>query len=234
MSDHFDNKDIFMGDASRNEDNQSLDEFLEAYDSNKYEKAANTVDTLVLTHSGSFGETGTTYKVLMIKRRNHPCIGYWALPGGFVEMDEDLEQAAKRELEEETGIKDVAVEQLHTWGAVKRDPRTRIITTSYLAVAEEGKLCPKAGDDAEDAAWFHIRLAREACSEAGYGLVNTYRLELTNEEKEVELKALVKVGCRKDSLLRQGEYTILESVCIAGDHSSLIIQALLRLGLTKI
>lgn len=234
MTDYLDNMDIFSGDGSRNERNQSLEEFLEAYDPNQFERASNTVDTLVLAYQGIFGAAGAGYRILMVKRRNHPCIGYWALPGGFLEMDESLEQAAKRELEEETGIKDVAVEQLYTWGDVKRDPRTRIITTSYLAVVEEGKLCPKAGDDAADADWFTVNIEEEKYSEDDEKEVRTYQLHLTNTDKKAELNAIIEVECRKNSILREKEYHILESELIAGDHSALIVQALLRLGITKI
>ncbi len=70
-------------------------------------------------------------KVLLVKRSNHPSIGYWALPGGFVNMQENLEDTAGRELEEETGVKGLILEQFAVYGDYDRDPRTRVITTAY-------------------------------------------------------------------------------------------------------
>jgi len=76
-------------------------------------------------------------KVLLIRCGNHPSIGLWALPGGFVEMKESLREAAARELEEETGVKGMRLEQLYTFGEVERDPRTRIISVAYMAVVDD-------------------------------------------------------------------------------------------------
>ena len=93
--------------------------------------------------------------VLLIRRAREPFKGKWALPGGFVDIDEDLEQAARRELEEETGLRDIALEQFHTFGAVDRDPRERVISVAFLAVLPE-EAEPRAGSDAADAGWFPL------------------------------------------------------------------------------
>lgn len=95
-------------------------------------------------------------KVLLIMRGGEPFKGHWALPGGFIKMDEDLETGALRELNEETGVKDVFIEQLATFGAVKRDPRERVITVAYYALIPSDKLVLKAATDADAAAWFPI------------------------------------------------------------------------------
>jgi ADP-ribose pyrophosphatase YjhB (NUDIX family) len=92
-------------------------------------------------------------KVLLVKRLIPPFIGQFAIPGGFVLEDEDLEQAALRELREETGVSDVYLEQLYSFGKPDRDPRGRVITVAYFAlISADRKL--KAGSDAAEAAWF--------------------------------------------------------------------------------
>ena len=95
-------------------------------------------------------------KVLLIKRGNEPFKGKWALPGGFVGIDEELEVAAERELAEETGLVNVPLEQLHTFGRCGRDPRGRQVTIAFMGIAREGLDRIKAGDDAAEVRWFDI------------------------------------------------------------------------------
>jgi len=95
-------------------------------------------------------------KVLLINRGNEPFRGQWALPGGFVDIDEELEDAVVRELEEETGLADVALEQMHTFGKCGRDPRGRQITIAFMGIATKGQDKIKAGDDAAQVRWFDI------------------------------------------------------------------------------
>jgi 8-oxo-dGTP diphosphatase len=94
--------------------------------------------------------------VLLIERSNTPYQGMWALPGGFLEITEDLETCAKRELLEETGIEGVYLEQLYTFGAPDRDPRERIISVTYFALTRCDILQPKAASDAARVAWFAV------------------------------------------------------------------------------
>jgi len=95
-------------------------------------------------------------RLLLIKRKNEPFKGKWALPGGFVGIDEELDDAVKRELAEEAGLINVPLEQMHTFGNVGRDPRGRQITIAFMAVATEQKPKIRAGDDAADVRWFDI------------------------------------------------------------------------------
>jgi len=95
-------------------------------------------------------------KLLLIRRGLEPHKGSWAFPGGFVEMDEDLESGARRELEEETGLTDVYLEQLYTFGDPKRDPRERVITVVYYALIPTDHVELNAADDADEADWFAI------------------------------------------------------------------------------
>jgi 8-oxo-dGTP diphosphatase len=95
-------------------------------------------------------------KLLLIKRKNPPFEGKWALPGGFVEIDETLEEAAKRELKEETGISNIDLKQLHTFGAIDRDPRGRNISVVYYGLLDGEKISIKADSDACEVKWFPI------------------------------------------------------------------------------
>jgi len=122
-----------------------------------------TVDVLVF---GIFGESGdvdkvrrkggTQTKLLLIRRKKEPFKNKWAIPGGFVEMDEELQDAAKRELAEETGVKTVELEQLHTFGAVGRDPLGRQITVAFMCLVQGERIKAVAGDDAAGVRWFDI------------------------------------------------------------------------------
>lgn len=94
--------------------------------------------------------------VLLIKRGHSPFEGMWAIPGGFVDIGESLEEAALRELEEETGVRDVYLEQLYTFGDPGRDPRGRVITVAYFALVPATAIHPRAGDDAAEARWWSV------------------------------------------------------------------------------
>jgi 8-oxo-dGTP diphosphatase len=116
-----------------------------------YPHPAVTVDILL------FALREDDLQVLLIQRRNDPFAGRWAFPGGFVEIDEDLDVAALRELQEETGVTDVTVEQLHTFGAPKRDPRERVISVVYSALIRPDQHLVRADSDAAAAGWFSVR-----------------------------------------------------------------------------
>jgi len=95
-------------------------------------------------------------KLLLINRAKEPFKGKWALPGGFVDIDEELEDAVARELVEETGLTNVPLQQIYTFGKCGRDPRGRVITVTFMGIATKGKKRIKAGDDAAKAQWFDI------------------------------------------------------------------------------
>jgi 8-oxo-dGTP diphosphatase len=118
-----------------------------AYD---YPRPAVTVDIVIVTREAK-------PRVLLIRRKHAPFEGKWALPGGFVDMDEPLEAAARRELYEETGVRTGTLRQLQTFGDPQRDPRGRTISVVYLAEVNPGDVKPEAADDAAAVAWFSLR-----------------------------------------------------------------------------
>jgi 8-oxo-dGTP diphosphatase len=116
----------------------------------KYARPALTADCVV------FGLDDEDLKVLLMQRDREPFAGTWALPGGFVEVNETLEEAARRELEEETGLSRVFLEQLYTFGAVDRDPRERVVTVAYYGLVNKRNHRVRAATDARNAEWFPV------------------------------------------------------------------------------
>ena len=116
----------------------------------KYPHPAVTTDCVI------FGFDGKELHILLVERGIEPYKGQWALPGGFLKLDETAEECARRELLEETAIKDVYLEQFHTFTAVKRDPRERVLTIAYYALVHKSDYQVIAGDDAAKASWFTI------------------------------------------------------------------------------
>jgi 8-oxo-dGTP diphosphatase len=157
----------------------------QTYDASQYERPSVTVDVVIFTIQE--GEL----KVLLVKRGHWPFAGMWAIPGGFVGIHEGLEEAAYRELCEETGVsgEDVYLEQLYTFGDPHRDPRTRVITVAYFALVGADKLhLPdgrlRAADDAADVGWFSAYtpppLAFDHAEILGYAITRLrYKLEYT-------------------------------------------------------
>jgi 8-oxo-dGTP diphosphatase len=116
----------------------------------QYPRAALTVDCVV------FGFDEGELKVLLIQRGLEPFKGRWALPGGFVRVDETMDEAARRELAEETGLKSIFLEQLYTFGAVNRDPRERVVSVAYYALVKLSEHRARAATDAANAEWFPV------------------------------------------------------------------------------
>jgi 8-oxo-dGTP diphosphatase len=97
-----------------------------------------------------------SWRLLLVNRKYGPFKGKWCIPGGFVNLDEELEDAAARELEEEAGLSNIKFKQLRTFGKIGRDPRGRVITVTFIGVAAGTQKQQKAGDDAAKARWFDI------------------------------------------------------------------------------
>jgi 8-oxo-dGTP diphosphatase len=212
------------------------EQFLSAYDASKFERPSVTVDMLIFTVTEE--ETKNyrklpekVMKLLMIKRGDHPYMGQWALPGGFVQMNESLDEAAQRELKEETNIENIYMEQLYTWGDVARDLRTRVISTSYMSLVDSSTLDIKASDDADDAKWFTVtcKLHQEqkTATDKGYILQRLFKLKLSSEDET--LTATVKIVKNVEGKVTKVERDIIGVSGIAFDHAKIIEYGIERL-----
>lgn len=210
-------------------------EFLEKYRAEDYERPSVAADMVIFTVTDEAADSyrklpEKVLRILLIRRGGHPFLGKWALPGGFVQPSETTEQAAARELREETGVDDVYLEQLYTFSDIGRDPRTWVMSCSYMALINSDKLELQAGDDAADAAWFKVsyRLLREQkeMMEDGYVKTLEYELKLSGEE---ELSAVVARTLTVKTSSTSTEYKIVSNNGLAFDHAKIIACAIERL-----
>lgn len=206
------------------------EEFLKSYDAGKYERPSVTNDIIIFTTEDM--EENNPRKlprkgmqVLLVKRKEHPFINQWATPGGFVRMKESLEEGLKRELKEETGISDVYTEQLHAFGDIERDPRTRVISIANIALIPKDSVNPVAGDDAKEVAWFWINKKLISREVKENNIENTYLLELESMDSIVKIAYEVKEYVSKDIFRRKtSEYKLLNESTneLAFDHYKVI------------
>lgn len=217
----------------KNKQGLTEDQFLKQYDESTYKKPSFTVDMLIFTVMNEEEQNyrklpEKSLKILMVKRGDHPCIGKWALPGGFVNVNESLDEAALRVLRAETNINDIYMEQLYTWGEVSRDPRTRVISSSYMALVDSSSLKIKAGSDEQDAAWFNVTYnllqEKKEVVEKGYIYEQIVQIKLWNENEK--LSAKIKIIENPDGKVSR---EIMESTGIAFDHGKFIEYAISRL-----
>lgn len=209
------------------------EEFLKNYDNSKYEKPSVTVDMLLFT---ILNEKNANYRkldkkklsILLVKRGGHPFLGKWALPGGFIKMDESLEESALRELKEETNVDNVYLEQLYTYGDVNRDPRCRVISSAYMALINSDKLNILAGDDASDARWFNVdyKLVEQIKNKERKEIIKRYKLILSND---------IQITCTLEEIEtylnghKEKKINIIDNGDLAFDHSKIIGYAIERL-----
>lgn len=215
---------------------QSEAEFLKTYDAGKYPRPSLTVDMVIFTvtdhpQSNCRKLPEKELKVLLIQRGGHPFKGCWALPGGFVSPTESLEQAAARELTEETGLKNVYMEQLYTWGDPGRDPRTWVVSCSYLALIDASRIQLIAGDDAADAQWFTVskklKLEKRKLTRNGSLAKQRFSLRLCSSATDIESQLEKTVA--KNGNVRTEEERITDSGSLAFDHARIISYAVERL-----
>lgn len=188
-------------------------EFLATYSAAEFEKPSVTTDILVLGVNADISRL----KMLLIKRGAHPFLGSWALPGGFIAKNETAYQAAKRELEEETGLKNVYLDQIYTFTNPNRDPRTWVMSIAYLALVSE-LAAVKGDDDAADAAWFDLCIDGET-------------IRITSAEKGVDIAYKIEKKTFQNGKIRYENWVsekISESA-LAFDHIEIIIEAYLKL-----
>ena len=190
-------------------------EFLEQYNHGDYDRPSVTVDMMVLRIKKDL----SCMQILLIQRGDHPFIDCWALPGGFVNIQESAYSAACRELEEETGLKNVYMEQIYTMSQPNRDPRMRVIDIAYLALLPYGtNSVVTAGDDANDALWFDIYFTSN-------------EMVLFNKERNIEIKyELSQTIFHNGCIQIQNLVPLLKSEeRLAFDHADILVEGLQRI-----
>lgn len=218
-----------MYDNTLSKEGLTEEEFLRSYNPGDYERPSNTVDMLLFTVDDKEIDSirkdkEKELKVLLIKRNNHPDIHKWALPGGFVNIDEDLDKAAYRELEEETNVRNVYMEQLYTYGKVNRDKRMRVISIAHMALIPKESVKPIAGDDAEDVAWFTVEKNRISD--------NQEEIVISNEELNLRYCYTVDIEYKKNGVVSvpiTNIHATEDNDKIAFDHIEMINQGIDRL-----
>ena len=194
-------------------------EFLKHYDSSKFEKLSITADILIFSISNNPTNNyrklnEKLFSVLLVKRNDYPFKDKWCLPGGFVKIDEDLEDAPKRILANETNIHDIYLEQLYTFGSVNRDPRMRIVSTSYMALIDKNRLNDKLH---ENASWFNIKVIEDQ---------KTISVYLENGIEEIKFKIKKTL---KEKTTDRYKFDIIENDKLAFDHPLVIVSGIERL-----
>lgn len=197
----------------------SEEEFLKNYDSSIFEKLSMTTDILIISVSTEEGDNyrklpEKKFSILLVKRDTYPFKGKWCLPGGFMKMDETLDESAKRILKTETNIHNIYLEQLYTFSSVNRDPRMRIVSTSYMALIDKNMLTDKLS---ENASWFNVKIEEDD---------KKYFVQLENGEEEIEFT--VNKTLRELTTDRY-EFSIGKNDKIAFDHPLVIVSGIERL-----
>lgn len=201
----------------------------------KYFKPSVTVDSIIFTIRDSQAENyrklpEKKLEILLVKRAQDPYKDKWSLPGTFVGEKETLQDAVNRSLDEKTNIKDIYLEQLYTWGDPLRDPRTRVISTSYMGLVDSDNIQIKAGKYVDDISWFDVQLKtiKEENKEKKNGYYKTEEIEILLTNKNIVLKSRVKVVKE----LVNGNliiYTQILQSDLAFDHAKVLIYAIERL-----
>lgn len=196
-------------------------EFLENYDVTKFDRLSMTSDILLVSVSNqdSINYRKTSKKmisILLVKRKDFPFKEKWCLPGGFLNpKTETLDECAKNVLKRETNLSNIYLEQLYTFDDIKRDPRTRVVSTSYVALVDKNKLTNKLN---KDASWFDITEIEE--------IDNIVKVTLYNG------KEILKFSIKKRLLEKttdQYSFSVIENNCIAFDHPKIILAGIERI-----
>ncbi len=195
------------------------EEFLKDYDPNKFDRLSLTTDILIFSVSDGVQENYRKlnrkyFSVLLVKRDNYPFKDKWCLPGGFVKIDEDIEDAAKRILKEEANISDIYIEQLYTYGDPKRDPRTRVISTSYMALIDKNKL---KYDISKNASWFNVIVLEDE---------KFIDVTLDNGNETIKYKSKKTL---KEKTTDRFKYEVVQNDKLAFDHALVITSGISRL-----
>ncbi len=200
---------------------KSEEEFLKAYNVKNFEQLSMTTDILLISVSEEDTDNyrknaSKKMSILLVKRTDYPYKDKWCLPGGFLNpLTETLEDCSKRILKTETNLENIYLEQLYTFDSLKRDPRCRVVSTSYIALVDKNRLNDKLNNNAS---WFDVTKYQERDKDI--------LVELDNGQ-EVILFTLSKV--LKESTTNKYEYVIKDNNSLAFDHPLVIVTGLERL-----
>ena len=195
------------------------EEFLKSYDDSKYEKPSVTSDIVLFSVSDG-NKTNYRklnkkyYSVLLVKRHSHPFKDKWCLPGGFISNSETTEEAARRILASETNLHGIYLEQLYTFDAINRDPRTRVISVAYMGLVDKNKLNDSLF---EDASWFNIMSLEDEKS---------FHVTLDNGNEQIKF---VVGKTLKEKTTDRYKFSVLENNDLAFDHPLTIVSGMERL-----
>ena len=198
----------------------SEEEFLRDYNPNSFEKLSMTTDILIFSVSSeevdNYRKTDKKkMSILLVKRDNYPFKDKWCLPGGFIGIDENLDDAPIRILKNETNLDNIYLEQLYTFGNVDRDPRMRIISTSYIALTDKNRLDTSLNSSAS---WFDILFYEEKN--------NVVDITLTNGKETINFS--IKKTLRERTTDRYS-FTVVKNNNLAFDHAKVILSGIERL-----
>ena len=198
---------------------KSEEEFLKDYNPDLYKKLSVTADILVLSVSSNDNSNyrktdDKKMSVLLVKRDDYPFKDKWCLPGGFVGYDEELDEAPKRILKTETNLDNIYLEQLYTFGSVKRDPRMRVVTSTYMALIDKDRLNDKLN---ENTSWFDITKEEKN---------NEVLVTLSNNKEKIFFKISKTL---KDKTTGRYKYEIIENNDLAFDNPLVILSGIERL-----
>ena len=204
-------------------------EFLKNYDASKFERPSVTNDVLIFTTEDKKEENSRKVprkglQVLLIKRDEYPYKGKWSVPGGFVKMDESLEEGALRKLKEKTGIENVYLEQLYTFGEVDRDPRTRIISIGNLALISKDSIIYSENAENKETKWFWVDKILKKKEVSDNYITKKYLLTLKCEDIKINYEVIEKT---ERTLIRKTtkSYRFLEEESteeLAFDHCKIL------------
>lgn len=185
----------------------------------KIDNFALSTDILIFTVSKGDARTCRNlsdkyFSILLVKRTKEPYTGKWCLPGGFVKLDETTDMAADRVLAKETNLHNIYKEQLYTFGELNRDPRTRVISTAYMALIDKERITDELS---EEASWFNIHLNESE---------DKVNVTLENGEETITF-TIQKV--LEDKTTNKYKYKIIENENIAFDHAEIIITGIERM-----
>lgn len=198
----------------------SEEEFLKDYDSSIFEKLSMTADILLVSVSdqeqSNYRKTSKKMmSILLVKRDDYPFKGKWCLPGGFMDVKtETLEDCAKKVLKRETNLEDIYLEQLYTFDSLDRDPRMRVVSTSYVALVDKNQLTQKV----ENASWFDITLIEEKKDIVEVTLDNGSEIITFKIKKEL-----------KEKTTDRYQFDVIENEKLAFDHPIVILSGLMRI-----